>query len=88
MHQQKQLNRKTLYGVYFPLEITLIDTKWIIRNEKSIADSAISISVAIILIFFRKDLNDSLETKKIDTKLCINLLYIKINKSYLIASNN
>jgi len=30
----------------------------------NIADSAITISVGIILIFFRKDLNESLETKK------------------------
>jgi signal peptidase II len=30
----------------------------------NVADSAISIAVGIILIFFRKELNDSLETKK------------------------
>jgi len=32
----------------------------------NIADSAISIAVGIILIFFRKDLNESLESKKKD----------------------
>jgi len=30
----------------------------------NIADSAITIAVIIILIFFRKDLNESLESKK------------------------
>ena len=30
----------------------------------NVADSAISVAVGIILIFFRKELNDSLETKK------------------------
>ena len=30
----------------------------------NVADSAISVSVAIILIFFRKELNESLESKK------------------------
>jgi signal peptidase II len=30
----------------------------------NVADSAISVAVALILIFFRKELNESLETKK------------------------
>jgi signal peptidase II len=55
---------KVVDMLYFP----------IIRNDAgetlffspvfNIADSAISIAVGIILIFFRKDLNDSLESKK------------------------
>jgi len=34
----------------------------------NVADAAISIAVGIILIFFRKDLNESLETKKPDNQ--------------------
>ncbi len=58
---------KVVDMLYFPLIKSATGETLFFSPVFNIADSAISISVAIILIFFRKDLNDSLETKKIDS---------------------
>lgn len=62
-----------LYGkvvdmLYFPILTNstgeTIFFKWIFN----VADSCVTVSVIIILLFFRKDLNESLENKKAVTK--------------------
>ncbi|MBP6610659.1 MAG: lipoprotein signal peptidase [Paludibacter sp.] len=58
---------KVVDMLYFPLIKSATGETLFFSPVFNIADSAISISVAIILIFFRKDLNDTLETKKIDS---------------------
>jgi len=60
---------KVVDMLYFPLIKNAAGETLFFSPVFNIADSAISISVAIILIFFRKDLNDSLETKKPDSTL-------------------
>lgn len=55
---------KVVDMLYFPLIKNSAGEVLFFSPVFNIADSAITISVAIILIFFRKDLNDSLETKK------------------------
>lgn len=58
------LHGKVVDMLYFPLIKNEIGETLFFRPVFNIADSAITISVAIILIFFRKDLNESLESKK------------------------
>ncbi len=60
---------KVVDMLYFPLIKNAAGETLFFSPVFNIADSAISISVVIILIFFRKDLNDSLETKKPDSTL-------------------
>lgn len=55
---------KVVDMLYFPLIHNSAGEVLFFSPVFNIADSAITISVVIILIFFRKDLNDSLETKK------------------------
>lgn len=55
---------KVVDMLYFPLIRNAAGEVLFFSPVFNIADSAITISVAIILIFFRKDLNESLETKK------------------------
>ena len=55
---------KVVDMLYFPLIRNSAGEVLFFSPVFNIADSAITISVVIILIFFRKDLNDSLETKK------------------------
>lgn len=58
------LHGKVVDMLYFPLIKNDFGETVFFRPVFNIADSAITISVAIILIFFRKDLNESLESKK------------------------
>lgn len=58
-----------LYGkvvdmLYFPIIRNSAGETIFFSPIFNIADSAISVAVGIILIFYRKDLNESLETKK------------------------
>ena len=55
---------KVVDMLYFPIIRNNAGETLFFSPVFNIADSAISIAVAIILIFFRKDLNDSLESKK------------------------
>lgn len=55
---------KVVDMLYFPIVRNNAGETLFFSPVFNIADSAISIAVAIILIFFRKDLNDSLESKK------------------------
>lgn len=55
---------KVVDMLYFPIIKNAEGQTLFFSPVFNVADSAISVAVAIILIFFRKDLNDSLETKK------------------------
>lgn len=55
---------KVVDMLYFPLIKNSAGETLFFSPIFNVADSAISVAVAIILIFFRKELNDSLETKK------------------------
>jgi len=55
---------KVVDMLYFPIIKNSAGETIFFSPIFNIADSAITISVGIILIFFRKDLNESLETKK------------------------
>lgn len=55
---------KVVDMLYFPLIKNSAGETIFFSPIFNIADSAITISVGIILIFFRKDLNESMETKK------------------------
>jgi signal peptidase II len=50
--------------LYFPIIRNAVGETIFFSPVFNIADSAISVAVVIILIFYRKELNDSLETKK------------------------
>jgi signal peptidase II len=50
--------------LYFPIIRNNLGETIFFSPVFNIADSAISVAVVIILIFYRKELNDSLETKK------------------------
>jgi len=50
--------------LYFPIIRNSAGETLFFSPVFNIADSAISVAVVIILIFFRKELNNSLETKK------------------------
>ncbi len=58
------LHGKVVDMLYFPLITNDMGETIFFSPIFNIADSAISIAVAIIIIFYRKELNDSLETKK------------------------
>ena len=53
--------------LYFPLIRNSVGQTIFFSPIFNIADSAISVAVVIILLFFRKELNESLETKKNET---------------------
>ncbi len=55
---------KVVDMLYFPLIKNSAGETLFFSPIFNVADSAISVSVAIILIFFRKELNESLESKK------------------------
>ncbi len=55
---------KVVDMLYFPIIRNDMGETLFFSPVFNIADSAISVAVAIILIFFRKDLNTSLESKK------------------------
>jgi signal peptidase II len=55
---------KVVDMLYFPIIKNATGETVFFSPIFNIADSAISVAVGIILIFFRKELNDSLETKK------------------------
>lgn len=55
---------KVVDMLYFPLIKNSAGDVLFFSPVFNVADSAITVAVFIILIFFRKDLNDSLETKK------------------------
>ena len=55
---------KVVDMLYFPIIRNNIGETIFFSPVFNIADSCITISVVIILIFFRKDLNESLESKK------------------------
>jgi signal peptidase II len=55
---------KVVDMLYFPIIKNSVGETLFFSPIFNIADSAITTSVAIILLFFRKDLNESLETKK------------------------
>ncbi len=57
---------KVVDMLYFPIIKNSAGETLFFSPVFNIADSAISISVGIILLFYRKDLNESLETKKSD----------------------
>lgn len=50
--------------LYFPIIRNAVGETIFFSPVFNIADSAISVAVVIILLFYRKELNDSLETKK------------------------
>jgi signal peptidase II len=56
---------KVVDMLYFPLIKNSAGETMFFSPIFNVADSAISVAVGIILIFFRKELNDSLESKKI-----------------------
>lgn len=55
---------KVVDMLYFPLIKNSAGETLFFSPIFNVADSAISVAVGIILIFFRKELNDSLESKK------------------------
>jgi signal peptidase II len=55
---------KVVDMLYFPIIKSASGQTIFFSPIFNVADSAISIAVALILIFFRKELNESLETKK------------------------
>lgn len=55
---------KVVDMLYFPIIKNSVGETLFFSPIFNIADSAITTSVVIILLFFRKDLNESLETKK------------------------
>jgi signal peptidase II len=55
---------KVVDMLYFPLIKSDTGQTIFFSPIFNVADSAISVAVALILIFFRKELNESLETKK------------------------
>lgn len=55
---------KVVDMLYFPIIKNSLGETLFFSPIFNIADSAITTSVVIILLFFRKDLNESLETKK------------------------
>ena len=55
---------KVVDMLYFPIIKNSLGETIFFSPIFNVADSAISVAVCIILIFFRKELNDSLETKK------------------------
>lgn len=55
---------KVVDMLYFPIIQNSAGETLFFSPVFNIADSAISMAVAIILLFYRKELNDSLETKK------------------------
>jgi len=55
---------KVVDMLYFPIIRNDMGDTVFFSPVFNIADSAISVAVVIILLFFRKELNDSLETKK------------------------
>ena len=55
---------KVVDMLYFPLIKNAAGDTIFFSPIFNVADSAISVAVGIILIFFRKELNESLETKK------------------------
>ncbi|MFZ4724632.1 MAG: lipoprotein signal peptidase [Paludibacter sp.] len=55
---------KVVDMLYFPIIKNSMGETIFFSPIFNVADSAISVSVAIILIFFRKELNESLESKK------------------------
>ena len=55
---------KVVDMLYFPIIRNSAGETLFFSPVFNIADSAISVAVCIILIFYRKELNDSLETKK------------------------
>ncbi|MFZ4583248.1 MAG: lipoprotein signal peptidase [Paludibacter sp.] len=57
---------KVVDMLYFPLIKNSAGETLFFSPVFNIADSAISVAVVIILLFFRKDLNNSLETKNSD----------------------
>lgn len=56
---------KVVDMLYFPIIKNGMGETIFFSPVFNIADSAITVAVFIILIFFRKDLNDSLESKKV-----------------------
>lgn len=56
---------KVVDMLYFPIIKNGMGETIFFSPVFNIADSAITVAVFIILIFFRKDLNDSLDTKKV-----------------------
>ena len=55
---------KVVDMLYFPIIKNGVGQTIFFSPIFNVADSAISVAVALILIFFRKELNESLETKK------------------------
>jgi len=55
---------KVVDMLYFPIITNSVGETIFFSPIFNVADSAISVSVVIILLFFRKELNNSLETKK------------------------
>ncbi|MCE5331339.1 MAG: lipoprotein signal peptidase [Bacteroidales bacterium] len=55
---------KVVDMLYFPIIKNSVGETIFFSPVFNIADSAITVAVVIILIFFRKDLNESLESKK------------------------
>jgi len=55
---------KVVDMLYFPIIRNSVGETVFFSPVFNIADSAISVAVVIILIFYRKELNDSLESKK------------------------
>ncbi|MDX9749158.1 MAG: lipoprotein signal peptidase [Paludibacter sp.] len=55
---------KVVDMLYFPIIVNSAGETVFFSPVFNIADSAISVSAAIILLFFRKDLNEHLESKK------------------------
>jgi len=59
---------KVVDMLYFPIIVNSAGETIFFSPVFNVADSAISVSAAIILLFFRKDLNEHLESKKEPTK--------------------
>ena len=55
---------KVVDMIYFPIIRNSVGETLFFSPVFNVADSAISVAVVIILLFFRKELNDSLESKK------------------------